>query len=230
MKYANLTIKNWSVEDRPREKLLKNGIASLSDAEIIAILIGSGTRNQSALELSREILHGVNNNLRALGKLDIQALLHIKGIGQAKAVTILAALELGRRRAYAPGVDRTNISSSRDAFKIFQPLLGDLPHEEFWVLLLNRSNRVIDKICISKGGLTGTVIDTRLILKQALDRLTSGIILCHNHPSGNLDPSEADKKITEKIGKASRYMDISLIDHIIIGENSYFSFADTGIL
>ena len=184
----------------------------------------------SALELSREILHSANNELRTLGKLEMGDLIRIKGIGKAKAVTILAALELGRRRAYAPGVDKTRISSSRDAFKIFQPLLGDLPHEEFWILLLNRSNKVIDKICISKGGITGTVIDTRLILKQALDRLTSGIILCHNHPSGNLEPSEADKKITEKIKKAAIYMDISLIDHIIIGENNYYSFADSGSL
>ncbi len=230
MEYKNLSIKNWAVEDRPREKLLKNGIGSLSDAEILAILIGSGTRNMSALELSRLVLGSVGNNLRALGKLDMQELIRIRGIGQAKAITILAALELGRRRAYAPGPEKTKISSSRDAFRIFQPMLGDLPHEEFWILLLNRSNLVIDKICISKGGLAGTVIDTRLILKQALDRLTSGIILCHNHPSGNLEASDADRKITEKIKKAAQYMDISLIDHIIIGENNYVSFADSGIL
>ncbi len=230
MNYKNLPIKNWAVEDRPREKLLKNGIGSLSDAELIAILIGSGTKNNSALELSREILHSVNNNLRALGKLELRDLIRIKGIGKARAITIMAALELGRRRAYAPVAARTKISSSRDAFGIFQPLLGDLPHEEFWILLLNRSNGVIDKICISKGGITGTVIDTRLILRQALDRLTSGIILCHNHPSGSLEPSDADKKITEKIKKATQYMDISLIDHLIIGENNYFSFADRGLL
>jgi DNA repair protein RadC len=230
MKYKNLTIKNWAVEDRPREKLIKNGIGSLSDAEILAILIGSGTRNITALELSKEILHNVNNNLRALGKLEMQDLIRIRGIGQAKAVTILAALELGRRRAFAPGTEKTKITSSKDAFRIFQPMLGDLPHEEFWVLLLNRSNRVIDKICISKGGITGTVIDTRLILKQALDRLTSGIILCHNHPSGNLEPSDADKLITEKIRKAAGFMDITLIDHIIIGENNYYSFTDTGLI
>jgi DNA repair protein RadC len=175
-------------------------------------------------------LHNVNNNLRALGKLEMQDLIRIRGIGQAKAVTILAALELGRRRAFAPGTEKTKITSSKDAFRIFQPMLGDLPHEEFWVLLLNRSNRVIDKICISKGGITGTVIDTRLILKQALDRLTSGIILCHNHPSGNLEPSDADKLITEKIRKAAGFMDITLIDHIIIGENNYYSFTDTGLI
>ncbi len=230
MNYKNLSIKNWAVEDRPREKLLKNGIGSLSDAEILAILIGSGTKNLSALELSRTVLFSVDNNLQALGKLELGNLTRIRGIGQAKAITILAALELGRRRAYAPGLEKTKISTSKEAFRIFQPLLGDLPHEEFWILLLNRSNRVIDKICISKGGVTGTVIDTRLILKQALDRLTSGIILCHNHPSGNLEPSDADKKITEKIKKAALYMDINLIDHIIIGENNYFSFADSGII
>ncbi len=230
MNYKNLSIKNWAVEDRPREKLLKNGIGSLSDAEILAILIGSGTKNLSALELSRTVLFSVDNNLQALGKLELGNLTRIKGIGQAKAITILAALELGRRRAYAPGLEKTKISTSKEAFRIFQPMLGDLPHEEFWILLLNRSNRVIDKICISKGGITGTVIDTRLILKQALDRLTSGIILCHNHPSGNLEPSDADKKITEKIKKAALYMDINLIDHIIIGENNYFSFADSGII
>ncbi len=230
MNYKGKSIKNWAVEDRPREKLLKNGIGSLSDAELIAILIGSGTRNSSALELSRAILSSVENNLRALGKLELPDLTRVNGIGKARAVTILAALELGRRRAYAPGPEKIRIASSKDAFRIFQPMLGDLPHEEFWILLLNRSNSVIDKICISKGGITGTVIDTRLILKQALDRLTSGIILCHNHPSGNLDASEADKKITEKIKKAALYMDINLVDHIIIGEDNYYSFADSGIL
>ena len=230
MDYRNLPIKNWAVEDRPREKLLRNGIGSLSDAEILAILIGSGTRNLTALELSRNILNSVNNNLRSLGKLEMQDLVRIRGIGNAKAITILAALELGRRREFASGPEKTKIASSKDAFRIFQPMLGDIPHEEFWILLLNRSNCVIDKICISKGGITGTVIDTRLILKQALDRLTSGIILCHNHPSGNLEASDADKKITEKIKTAARYMDIILIDHIIIGENKYYSFADSGLI
>jgi DNA repair protein RadC len=230
MEYKNLSIKNWAVEDRPREKLLKNGVENLSDAEILAILIGSGTKKQSALELSRQILFEASNNLGELGKKSLEELTAVKGIGKAKAIVILAALELGRRRKYAEPLRKLQISSSKDSFKVFQPLLGDLPHEEFWLMLLNRSNRLIENICISKGGTSGTVIDTKIILNKALSRLASAIIVCHNHPSGNINPSQADKKITEKIRSAAATMDITLLDHIIIADNQYYSFSDEGNL
>lgn len=228
MEYKNLTIKNWAVEDRPREKLLKRGVESLSDAEIIAILIGSGTRNQSALELAKKLLFSASNNLVELGKLRLEEIMKIKGIGKAKAIVILAALEFGRRRKFSEPVQKVQITSSKDSFSIFQPLLGDLPHEEFWVMLLNRSNRLIDNICISKGGTSGTVIDAKIILNKALGRLASAIIICHNHPSGNPTPSQADIRITEKIKSAATTMDISLLDHLIIADDRYFSFSDEG--
>ncbi len=228
MEYKNLSIKNWAVEDRPREKLLKKGVENLSDAEIIAILIGSGTRNKSALELSRQLLFSFSNNLVELGKMTIEDLTKIKGIGNAKAIVILAALELGRRRKYSDPVQKIQISSSKDSFRIFQPLLGDLPHEEFWIMLLNRSNRLIENVCISKGGTSGTVIDTKIILNKALSRLASAIIVCHNHPSGNTRPSQADIRITEKLKSAASTMDINLLDHIIIADTQYYSFSDEG--
>lgn len=230
MKYENLSIKQWAVEDRPREKLLSKGIESLSDAELIAILIGSGIKNSSALDLAKNLMHKTNNNLNELGKLKIEEIASLKGIGQAKSINILSALELGRRRKFSEPLKKIQIRSSYDVYKIFQPKLGDLAHEEFWVLLLNRSNKVMDSICISKGGTSGTVIDTKIILKKALVKLASCIIVCHNHPSGNNKPSEADKNITQKIKKAALTMDISLLDHIIIADNQFFSFADEGIL
>ena len=230
MEYKNLSIKNWAVEDRPREKMLKNGVENLSDAEIIAILIGSGTRNQSALELSKKLLFNCSNNLIELGKLSIEEIMKIKGIGKTKAIIIMAALELGRRRKYSEPLQKVQISSSKDSFKIFQPLLGDLPHEEFWVMLLNRSNRLIENICISKGGTSGTVIDAKIILNKAISRLASAIIICHNHPSGNPIPSHSDIKITEKLKTATQTMDITLLDHIIIADDRYYSFSDEGKL
>lgn len=228
MEYKNLSIKNWAVEDRPREKLLKRGVESLSDAEIIAILIGSGTKNQSALELSKKLLFSSSNSLAELGKLRLDEITKIKGIGKAKGILILAALELGRRRKFSEPVQKIQISSSKDSFKVFQPLLGDLPHEEFWVMLLNRSNRLIDNVCISKGGTSGTVIDAKIILNKAISRLASAIIICHNHPSGNPTPSQADIRITEKIKSAATTMDITLLDHLIIADERYYSFSDEG--
>ena len=229
-RYNSNTIKNWAVEDRPREKLLSRGTESLSDAELIAILIGSGTKDRSAVELAREILNSAGNNLHELGKLSVRDFINFKGIGKVKALHILSALEIGRRRNRTEVNSKQKISSSKDAFQFFQSTLGDLPHEEFWVLILNRSNQVIDKVRISQGGISGTVIDTRLILRSAIEKLASGIILCHNHPSGNLQPSEPDKKITEKIKIAANYMEINLLDHLIIADKNYFSFADEGIL
>ena len=228
--YKNLSIKDWSLEDRPREKLLSKGISSLSDAELIAIIIGSGTRDESAVELSKRILGSVQHNLNELGKLTVDDLQKYKGIGEAKAIGIVAALELGRRRKLSEIIDRQKITSSHDIYEIFHPLLADLPHEEFWIVLLNRSNKIIERQKISQGGISGTVTDVRLILRMALEKLASSLILCHNHPSGNQQPSEADISITQKVKESSKLMDISLLDHIIITDGSYYSFADEGIL
>ena len=218
------------MEDRPREKLMAKGITSLSNAELLAILIRSGGKEESAVELARRILMGAGNNLRELGKLSVNDLVKHKGMGPAKAIAIVAAVELGRRRGRAEIHDKIRITGSRDVYLLFQPVLCDLAHEEFWVLLLNRANRVIDYIRISQGGISGTVIDVRIILKNALDRLASAIILCHNHPSGNLKPSDADRKITSKIRDSCRTMDLQLLDHLIVTDNSYFSFADEGLI
>lgn len=228
--YKKLSIKDWAVEDRPREKLLTKGTRSLSDAELMAILIGSGNAEESAVELARRILSEFGNNLNELGKKQINDLLPFKGIGEAKAVNILAALELGRRRKEQMPAEKNRISSSEDAVLFFRPLLEDLPVEEFWILLLNRSNTVLDKFMVSQGGLTGTVIDVRIILKTAIEKLASALILCHNHPSGNRQPSQADRQITKKIKDAAQLMEISVLDHVIIAHHEYFSFADEGIL
>lgn len=228
--YKKLSIKEWAVEDRPREKMLEKGVRSLSDAELIAILIGSGNLEETAVEVSRRILVSVNNNLNELGKKSINDLQKFKGIGPAKAITITAAMELGRRRKETEPEEKAKITTSGDAANIFKPLLSDLPHEEFWVLLLNRNNLVIDKFMVSQGGLAGTIIDVRIILKTALEKLACSMVLCHNHPSGNLVPSDADKDITKKIREAGRYMDIPVLDHLIIGNDAYFSFADEGLI
>ncbi len=228
--YKKLNIKDWAVEDRPREKLLSQGERALSDAELIAILIGSGNLNETAVELSRRILSSVNNNLNDLGRKGIDYLTTFKGIGEAKAVAILAAIELGRRRKEAEVFNTKKITGSKDAADFFMPLLGDLNHEEFWIMLLDRGNKIKDHFMISQGGITGTVIDVRLILKRALDNGAVSMILCHNHPSGTMRASDADLKITKKIKQAAQVMDISLLDHIIVGQNSYYSFADEGIL
>jgi len=221
-----LKIKDWAEEDRPREKLLLKGINSLSDAEILAILIGSGSKNQTAVDLSKKILSQVNNNLHELGKQSINELTKNKGIGQAKAITIIAALEIGRRRKLSDILNRKQINKSRDVFDVFHPILSDLPHEEFWILLLNRANKIISKIKISQGGITGTVIDIKMIIKNALEKLASSIILCHNHPSGNITASNADNDITNKLVEASKLFEIQVLDHVIIGDNKYYSYAD----
>lgn len=228
--YKKLNIKDWAAEDRPREKLMVNGARSLSDAELIAILIGSGNQNETAVELSRRILTSVNNNLNELGRKSIDALKSFNGIGEAKAIAIVAAMELGKRRKDAEVFSRNKITASKDAADFFMPLLGDLTHEEFWIMLLDRGNKITDHFMISQGGLSGTVIDVRIILKRAVEKLASSIILCHNHPSGTMQASEADLKITKKINDAAKLMDISVLDHIIIGQNHYLSFADEGML
>jgi DNA repair protein RadC len=226
----SLKITDWAEEDRPREKLLQKGTASLSDAELLAILISSGTKNKSAVDLGRELLLMVNNNLNNLGKLTIEDLKKLHGIGSARAVTIAAALELGRRRKLSDAENVIQIKCSKDVSDIFQPLLADLQYEEFWILFLNRSNKVINRMKLSQGGISGTVTDVRMVMKKAIEYLASGIIVCHNHPSGNLNPSESDSKITQKIKDAGNLMDIQLLDHLIISEKDYYSFADNGLL
>jgi len=221
-------IKSWAEEDRPREKLLDKGRQVLTEAELIAILIGSGSKNETAVELSKRILQSVGNNLNELGKLSVQDLNKFKGIGDAKAISIIAALELGRRRK-PDTVKREKIITSKDAFEIMKPSMMDLPHEEFWLLMLNRANLVTKKELISRGGVSGTVVDTKIIFKAAIENYASSIIICHNHPSGNLKPSEADLKITKNIKDAGKIMEIPLLDHLIITENGFFSFADEGL-
>lgn len=229
MEQANFPITNWSENDKPREKLMLKGKSALSDAELIAILIGSGSRNESAVGLSKRILASVDNNLNALGKLTIQQLMNFKGIGEAKAISIMAAMELGRRRRAEEAVELKKITSSKIIFELMQPIIGELPHEEFWVLYLNNSNKVLSKSQQGKGGITGTLVDTRLVFKAALELGATALILCHNHPSGSLAPSDADKQITQKLKSAGQHLDIQVLDHIIITENGYFSFIDDGI-
>lgn len=222
-------ITNWSEDDKPREKLMLKGKSVLSDAELIAILIGSGSRNESAVGLSKRILLSVDNNLNALGKLSIQQLMNFKGIGEAKAISIIAAMELGRRRRVEDAIELKKITSSKMIFEIMQPIIGELPHEEFWVLYLNNSNKVLSKSQLGKGGITGTVVDVRLVFKAAIEMCATGLILCHNHPSGTLVPSDADKQITKKLKAAGQNLDIHVLDHIIIAENGFYSFNDDGI-
>jgi len=225
----NISIKHWSEDDKPREKLMLKGKAVLSDAELIAILIGSGSRNESAVSLSKRILLSVNNNLNALGKLSLKQLMEFKGVGEAKAVSIAAALELGKRRKEQALPDFLKITSSKAVFEIMQPIIGDLLHEEFWVLYLNNANKVIHKAQLSKGGITGTVVDVRLIFKLAFEHNATSIILSHNHPSGKLVASDADREITKKLTFAGEQLDIKVLDHIIITEKGYLSFQDEGI-
>ena len=222
-------ITNWSEDDKPREKLMLKGKSVLSDAELIAILIGSGSRSESAVALSKRILASVDNNLHALGKLSLSQLMNFKGVGEAKAISIIAALELGRRRRTQDAVELKKVTSSKIIFEIMQPIIGELPHEEFWILYLNNSNKVIYKTQLSKGGITGTVVDVRLVFKMALEQNATSIILAHNHPSGKLQASDADIQITKKLKAAAQQLDIAILDHIIITETGFYSFQDEGI-
>ena len=229
-KPTSFSIKNWSQDDQPREKLLNKGKAALSDAELVAILIGSGNREESAVDLCKRILASTNNNLSELGKLSIKQLMEFKGIGEAKAISIIAALELGRRRRGEEALEKKKITSSSSVFELMQPVIGELQHEEFWIIYVNNSNKVIQKNQLSKGGITGTLVDVRLVLKNALEVGATGLILAHNHPSGTLKPSEADKQITQKLKGAAQSLDIKVLDHLIITEKAYFSFADENLL
>lgn len=230
MENQKITIKQWAEDDRPREKLMLKGKTILSDAELLAILIGSGHKDESAVDLCKRILATYNNNLSVLAKQGITKLTAFKGIGEAKAISIIAALEIGQRRRLSERIEDPMINSSSDVFEIMNPVIGDLEHEEFWVLYLNNSNKVRSKFPLSKGGITGTVVDVRLLFQTALEQKAVGIILVHNHPSGKVKPSDADIQITKKIKEGGKIMDIQLLDHLIITEYSYYSFADEGIL
>ena len=223
-------IKQWAEDDRPREKLISKGKAALSDAELLAILMRSGSQKETAVDLSKRILSDVSDNLLELSKLSLNDLLGYSGVGEAKALSIIAALELGKRCRVSEVAVKEKISGSRDVFEYFQNNLADNQYEEFWVLFLNRANKILKKNIISQGGIAGTVADPKKIFKAALENNASSMILCHNHPSGNIKPSEADIKLTRKLKDAGTLMDISVLDHIIIGDNTYFSFADEGLM
>lgn len=227
---SGLNILSWAEEDRPREKLILKGKAALSDAELIGILIGSGTRAMSAVDLSKIILNNVSNNLNELAKLSVNDLQQFKGIGEAKAIAIVSALELGRRRKESQFIQKPKITCSKDAYEIIKPELMDLSYEVFWIILLNRANQVIKKCQISAGGISGTVADPKIIFKTALEHLCSAIILVHNHPSGNLKPSAADISLTKKMKESGNLLEIPVLDHIIFTDNGYLSFADEGLL
>lgn len=227
---SKISIKDWSENDRPREKLVLNGSASLSNAELIAILIGSGNREMSAVELSRLILKQAGNSLDKLGKMSVKDLMKFKGIGEAKAITIAAAMELGKRRASEMPLTKPKITCSDDAFKVLHPILGELPHEEFWILYLNNSNKVLAKHQISKGGFTGTLVDIRIVFKKAIEEGAVAMILSHNHPSGKLQPSQDDRRLTNRLIEAGKTMDIKVLDHLIVTQENFYSFADHNMM
>lgn len=224
------SIKSWAEEDRPREKMLAKGKEALSNAELIAILIGSGNSKETAVDLSKRILHDNKDNLIELSRLTINDLMKYNGIGEAKAVTIAAALELGRRRRFSEALEKPSIKNSQIAYECFYAHLSDLNHEQFWIMLLNNANKVIKLEKIGVGGMTGTTADPKKIFKCALENNAASVMLCHNHPSGNVIPSNADKQITNNLTKAGQFLQIKILDHIIIGNDNYFSFADEGLL
>jgi len=226
----SLTIKQWNRDDRPREKMLLKGKSSLSDAELLAILIRSGSHDETAVELSKRILKKNNFNLNSLARLSVKDLSQFKGIGIVKAITIVTALELGKRRSLESTLNKPKINSSKVVFEIMNPIIGRLPHEEFWILYLNNANKIENKSRISKGGITATIVDVRLVYKRAIEYGATSIILCHNHPSGNRNPSNADDTITEKLKNGANLLDIQILDHIIIADVEYFSYADEGKL
>jgi len=227
---TKLNIKSWAEEDRPREKMLKKGAKNLSDTELLAILLRSGSREETAVGLAQRVLHAADNNLDELGRQPLSALTKFKGLGEIKALTIIAALELGRRRQLTDIKDRPLVRSSKDAYHAISTIISDLPHEEFWILTLNRANRIISRERVSVGGVTGTVVDARIVFKRALDTLACSIVLCHNHPSGNLTPSQADINLTKKMKSAGQNLDIQVVDHLIISNAGYYSFADEGMM
>ena len=230
MPQNSMTIKNWSEADQPREKLRDNGARFLSDAELIAIIIGSGTQDASAVDLAKIVLSSVQNNLNEVGRLSLAQLTLFKGIGEAKAIKIMATMELGRRYKESGTKYQPKVTSSASVFELMQPLIGNLDHEEFWVLYLNNSNKIISKVQLSKGGITATVVDTRLLFKKALEVGAVALIVVHNHPSGGVEPSSSDRNLTEKLKIAAKTLDITVLDHLIVTEKTYFSFADENML
>ncbi|MGI8600689.1 MAG: RadC family protein [Chitinophagaceae bacterium] len=230
MQENNYSIKQWAKDDQPREKLLLKGAENLSDSELIAILLVNGTKQKSAVELAKDVLKSAKNNLPDLGKLTVKELMKIKGIGEAKAITIVAAMELGRRRQALSSREKAIITTSSDVARYLQTLLKDYRHEVFAVLFLNRANKINHFEIVSEGGMTGTVADPRIILKKALEEDAISLILCHNHPSGSLKPSRADEELTHKIKEAAKYFDIKILDHLIVSDDGFFSFADEGLL
>ncbi len=224
-----ITIKSWAEEDRPRERLSILGRRSLSDAELLGILLGSGSRDESAVELSKRILSSCGNDLNRLAHLGITELSRFKGIGEAKAVNIIAALELGRRRNETSASDKIRVATSIDAYQAVESRFRDLNHEEFWILLLNRANRILSMHMISRGGQAGTVADPKIIFHKALEHHAASMILAHNHPSGNLKPSMADLELTRKLRTAGNFLDLPVLDHLIITDTGFFSFADEGL-
>jgi DNA repair protein RadC len=226
----NISIKQWAEDDRPREKMVLKGRAALSDAELLAILIANGNKENSALDLAKQVLNLTQNKLNELGKLSHKDFQKIKGIGAAKAITIMAALELGRRRKDEAQQAQIFIKSSKDIYHYLAPYLSDLPHEEFWIILLNRANKIIAHKKLSEGGVTGTVVDLRILFKHAIEHLACSVVLCHNHPSGNINPSEQDKVLTKKIYESGKLMEVQLLDHVIFTDKDYYSFADNDAL
>ena len=229
-KPPHFTIRQWSIDDRPREKMQQRGAQQLSNAELLALLIGSGNKGESAVHLMQRLLSSVDNNILELHAMALEKMMEWKGIGLAKAVKIKAALELGKRIHLTEPVKQLQCNSSAKAYQLFQPALSFLSHEEFWVAYLNHQNKVIAHHCLSKGGITSATVDLRLLLKKALEVGATGLLLAHNHPTGNLHPSEADLSLTKKIKVAAQAIDIQLLDHLIVSENGYFSFADENIL
>lgn len=224
------SIQAWAVEDRPREKLIRVGARGLTASELLAVVLGTGSRSGSVVELARTVLKEVDEDLSRLGRLNIAELSRVPGVGPAKAATLMAALELGRRTLRSAPAERPLIRFSRDSFLQIRDVIGDLVHEEFWVLYLNRANRLVHRVQISAGGVSGTLVDVKLIFKHALEQLASGIIMCHNHPSGNLEPSIADRNLTEKVRAAGKVLDVAVLDHLILAGNSFMSFADEGLI
>ena len=223
-----LKINEWAEEDRPREKVMLQGVSALSNAELLAILIGSGNQDETAVELMRKVLDGYHNNLSELGKATVEELCRYKGIGPAKAVTILAASELGKRRKEEAPRERDQIRNSEHIYHYFYPLMCDLPIEECWVMLLNQAARVIQAVKISAGGLASTQVDIRCILREALLKRATSLILCHNHPSGNIHPSGDDDRLTQSLFQAAKVMNIRMLDHVIVTDGAYYSYADEG--
>jgi len=223
-----LSVKDWSPDDQPREKLISKGVLALSDAELLAIILGSGNREESVVELAQRLLQSAENNLNVLGKYTLSQLMQFKGIGEAKAVSVVATLELGKRRKAEEVLEREQIRYSRDVYEYFYPMLCDLYHEEFWALFLNNAAKILGKFKISQGGIASTTLDLRIVCREALNRLATRVILCHNHPSGNPTPSKEDERVTQHLQHALKLLDIQLNDHIILCDGSFFSFADEG--